>query len=531
MSATDTQSWTRIYSASDLAERTKAIVKQDGKQILLWRTEKAIYACNNRCPHEGYPLAEGTMAEGCILTCNWHNWKFDLESGETLVGGDALRLYPAKCEGDDILLDLSDPPPEELRAQALEGLREAFDEHEYERIARELGRFEQAGGGIYDALLQAFGWAADRYEFGITHAQAAAADWLTLRDSLSGAHVADRLVPAIEIVGHLSWDALMQRGPYPFAAGRAETWNAQQFEDAVESEDEAAAVRLLRAGLEDHGAVELRPALERAALRHYQNFGHTPIYLEKTFELVERFGERDLESLFLPLVRGLCMGAREDLIPEFHAYAPALEAWDETGTDVPSADDFRKAGVKACLDRISRAGGRVDELYDALMTASAEAMLAFDPQFRSHIDKPIQQNVDWLDFTHAVTHLNASRRICAHQPELWANAFAQTGCFLGRNATYVDWSRDLEAWKVEDPDAFLDGILTGMIDHDEPLYIYPAHVLKLATAVREEIALRPDAPFVPVLLAALNRFVNEPMKRKHPRRVARQALSFVEAQG
>ena len=35
-----------------------------------------VWACDNRCPHEGYPLVEGNLTDGCILTCNWHNWKF-----------------------------------------------------------------------------------------------------------------------------------------------------------------------------------------------------------------------------------------------------------------------------------------------------------------------------------------------------------------------------------------------------------------------------------------------------------------------
>ena len=33
------------------------------------------------------------------------------------------------------------------------------------------------------------------------------------------------------------------------------------------------------------------------------------------------------------------------------------------------------------------------------------------------------------------------------------------------------------------------------------------------------------------LAAALNRLVNSPLKRRHPTRVARQALSFVRAEG
>jgi nitrite reductase/ring-hydroxylating ferredoxin subunit len=48
-----------------------------------------------RCPHEGYPLAAGQVSPGdCVLTCNWHNWKFRLDTGECLIGGDHVRGYP-----------------------------------------------------------------------------------------------------------------------------------------------------------------------------------------------------------------------------------------------------------------------------------------------------------------------------------------------------------------------------------------------------------------------------------------------------
>ena len=531
MTMTETGEWIEAISAADLAEKGKAVVKLEGKQILLWQNGEDIYACNNRCPHEGYPLAEGTMADGCILTCNWHNWKFDLESGETLVGGDALRLYPVRRENGSVLLDLTDPPADELRAKALDGLEEAFKEHDYERMAREVARFERAGGDPFEVLRHAFAWAAERFEFGMTHAQAGAPDWLSLRDALSGHPDPERMIPVVEIVGHLSWDALMQPGPFPFPQGEAERFDADALEQAIEREDEAEALAQTRAGLRDGGPELVKPALERAALRHYQNFGHTPIYLEKTYELLDRLGPDAAAALFQPFVRTLCMGAREDLIPEFRSYAPTLEIWNGEGTEVPRPEDFRGAGVRKCLDMIAGAGGRLDELYHVLMYAAADAMLHFDAHYRRHIDKPVQQNVDWLDFTHAATHLNASRKICERQSGLWANGLLQTGCFLGRNATFVDWDMDVSEWTVDDRESFFADIFDGLLDHGEPLYIYPVHTLKLATALREEIARAPDAPWVPVALAALNRYLHEPAKKKHMRRVANQALSFVEAQG
>ena len=61
-------------------------------------------------PHEGYPLREGNLDDRCILTCNWHNWKFDLQSGRNLYGGEGLRTYPVEIRGGEVWIDLADPP-------------------------------------------------------------------------------------------------------------------------------------------------------------------------------------------------------------------------------------------------------------------------------------------------------------------------------------------------------------------------------------------------------------------------------------
>ena len=42
-------------------------------------------------------------------------------------------------------------------------------------------------------------------------------------------------------------------------------------------------------------------------------------------------------------------------------------------------------------------------------------MLHYDARYREYTDKPVQQNVDWLDFTHALTHLISARQICSRQ--------------------------------------------------------------------------------------------------------------------
>ena len=329
--------WQKAISLAELESRSRTVVKLDGKQILLLLSGGAIYACNNRCPHEGFPLSEGTLSEGCVLTCNWHSWRFDLESGETLTGGDALRRYSHEIRDGDIWLDVSDPPQEAMRAKALAGMKEAFDEHDYTRIAREVARFERAGGDADTALRHAFEWTIEGLETGTSHAHAAAPDWLRLRSTISADDLIERRIPVVEIIGHLSWDVLMQNGPFPLTEDEADNFDPDRFEQAIEDENESVAIAQARAGLREGGGQLLRPSLERASLRHYQNFGHSVIYLDKVYELIGVLGEQAEAALLLPLVRSFCTTAREDLIPEFKAYAPALAKWDNTGEGLPGS--------------------------------------------------------------------------------------------------------------------------------------------------------------------------------------------------
>src|SRR5215207_4608030 len=87
---------TPIAAVSDLSSGRK-VVRIDGKQIVLFRIEDRFYATDNRCPHMGYPLAQGTLTPssgGPTLTCDWHNWKFRLDDGHCILrGSEDVRSY------------------------------------------------------------------------------------------------------------------------------------------------------------------------------------------------------------------------------------------------------------------------------------------------------------------------------------------------------------------------------------------------------------------------------------------------------
>ena len=102
--------WQQALPLQRMREVSAQVVKLQGRQIAVFMHQGQLHACNNRCPHEGFPLVEGSIDGGCVLTCQWHNWKFDLSSGANLYGGDALRIYPVQVRGDAVWVNLVEPP-------------------------------------------------------------------------------------------------------------------------------------------------------------------------------------------------------------------------------------------------------------------------------------------------------------------------------------------------------------------------------------------------------------------------------------
>src|SRR5215472_11738071 len=150
---------------SELGQEGQKLVRKDGRQVLVIATGGGeLFAIANRCPHEGYPLSEGTLGPGCVLTGNWHNWKFDLASGRALIGRDPVRTYPVQTRSDEIFIDLTDPPAEAQRERALKGLEVAMADNDNARIAREVARLERAGFEAKTAIAHAFANNNDRLE-------------------------------------------------------------------------------------------------------------------------------------------------------------------------------------------------------------------------------------------------------------------------------------------------------------------------------------------------------------------------------
>lgn len=510
------------------AERRK-VVRKEGKQVLLLWQDGKVFALANRCPHEGYPLSEGTPGPGCVLTCNWHNWKFDLASGAALIGRDPVRVYAVELRNGEIFVELSDPPAEAQRERALKGLDSALADNDLARMAREVARLERAGFSADEALIHAVKRSSVHFENGMTHAYGAAPDWLTLAARASSPE--ERLAATLEPIAHLAWDTL-GAGEFPYAGGKG-TWDGNAFVAAVEREDEPAALALIRGAVAERVPyAKLRPALAEAALAHYADFGHSAIYALKAGQLIARLGEDVAEPVLLSLTRSLVQATREERLPEFRHYAHALAAWDGKGTKPIAADDLRRLAPAKILDRVVQSSGRpVREIYDALLGAGAWNLLNFDLSYDASTDKPIADNIGWLDFSHAITFANATRHLCEERPDLWPRALLQLALFVGRNAGYVTETNDAARWTVGDKKDFLKREMATLYDHGivEPIIV--CHRVKVLFALEDEANAAPGAPWADTMFAAVHRYLDTPMKRRHSLRLATQARDFIAREG
>jgi len=525
--------WRRAIELDRLRASGRATVKLGERQLALFIHDGVVHACNNRCPHEGYPLVEGALDADCKLTCHWHNWKFDLKTGANHYGGDSLRIYPVKLENGAVWVDTRDPPAHERVQRALVQLDAAMADHDAPRIARELARLAKAGATPELALGRAIERSHAHFRYGMTHAYAAAEVWLRLRDRVTDE--TQRLACATEALAYIAYDSLREPA-FEFEL-HPQRWDAPSFLAAIEAQDEARAASLLVGALDD-GLVfsDLEATLNLAALAHYNDFGHSLIYLVHVRGLIERLGASVQRPLLLAWLRSLTYATREDLLPDFRHYAAALAQWPARvsveAAELPIAS-FIGRSVRDTLAATLAAAAQVPplQLHHLLLQAAAVHLLRFDVGVEQRSDNPVADNVGWLDFSHAITFGHALRLQCLRQPGLWPQGLLQMALFVGRNSGYLaadDAAHPaLECWAVADAQAFDRQCRERVLDHGLAQYIYPAHLLKTWSAMRDEIALGvPDAA-AQALRAAVNRLFAAHFKQRHVLRTAHQALGFV----
>jgi 3-phenylpropionate/trans-cinnamate dioxygenase ferredoxin component len=100
-----------VCNLDELPEGTMRIIEEaDGRKIGVFRCDDGeLYAIEDRCSHDGGPLAEGEFDAGaCTVECPRHGSLFDLRTGrpKTLPAYQPVDTFEARVEGDKVELEV-----------------------------------------------------------------------------------------------------------------------------------------------------------------------------------------------------------------------------------------------------------------------------------------------------------------------------------------------------------------------------------------------------------------------------------------
>jgi nitrite reductase/ring-hydroxylating ferredoxin subunit/uncharacterized membrane protein len=98
------EDWTPVADEASVKELEPLLVKTAGVEIVLIREGGSLYGLLERCAHQGGPLHEGRIEDGCVV-CPWHSSRYRLSDGAALSGPTAhpqpavqVRVHDNKVE-------------------------------------------------------------------------------------------------------------------------------------------------------------------------------------------------------------------------------------------------------------------------------------------------------------------------------------------------------------------------------------------------------------------------------------------------
>ena len=105
--------WYRVLDLDELPEGRVKTVVAGHKSLALTHYQGQYGALDNRCPHQGGPLGEGSIENG-LLRCPWHGWDYCPLTGAppgALEVDDALETFPVEVRADGVYVGLEVEKP------------------------------------------------------------------------------------------------------------------------------------------------------------------------------------------------------------------------------------------------------------------------------------------------------------------------------------------------------------------------------------------------------------------------------------
>jgi pyruvate oxidase len=208
--------WHRVLDADQLGEGRVTTVTAGHRSIALTHFDGQFGALDNRCPHQGGPLGEGSIEKG-MLRCPWHGYDYCPLTGGSEFG-DSVVNYPIEIRDGGIYVAVEPEAPHartvsDVMAETMVawGVRHVFGMvgHSNLGLADALRRQEEAGNLTF---------------IGIRH-EGAAAFAASAYGKLTGRPAACLTIAGPGATNLLTglWDAKVDRAPILALTGQVDT--------------------------------------------------------------------------------------------------------------------------------------------------------------------------------------------------------------------------------------------------------------------------------------------------------------------
>jgi nitrite reductase/ring-hydroxylating ferredoxin subunit len=445
----------------DELRRNGCLTGKAGSQpICVFWSEGAAYALDDRCPHMGFPLHRGSVESG-LVTCHWHNARFDLSSGGTLdPWADDVRAYPVEIADGRVTVVIE--PERDRTGYLLHRLDEGLEQGITLVMAK-------AVLGLLDNAVAPSDIVRAGVDFGTRYRQAGWGAGLTVLTSMANVlpHL-DRADHGLALVHGLAFVSRDTRGRAPrfpllplggaLPAARLGDW----YRRFIETRSADAAERTLASAVATLNATTVAEIMFAAATDHvFLDGGHTIDFTNKAFEVLEHLGWERAADVLPTLVAQSASASRSeesgswrfphDLAGMISTAAASLperladardDGFDHDGDGVAKlawsllAED--PADVVAAIDEAIVAGIDPEELGRAVAYAAALRITRFHTQ---------NDHGDWDEVHHAFTSANALHQAIrrAPTPELLR------GVYHGALRVYLDRFLNVPAARLPEP--------------------------------------------------------------------------------
>ena len=436
--ATQVAQQIRAGSVEELKAGGCRVVTGGGHAIAVIYHDGQVYAVDNRCPHMGFPLDRGSVKDG-ILTCHWHNARFDLASGGTFNPfADDVRSFPVTVKDGQVWVD-PQPVQRDEEAHWLGRLRDGL-EHNIRLVTAKSVLGLHAAGADYRTPLRVGA------EFGTTYS---AVGWGAAMTMLTAAtnmlpHLFEEDQPVAMYQGllHVSRECAGRPprfvvDPLPTGETRPEVFR-QWFRNFIDVRDEDAAERSLRTAIElGIPPRDIADMIFAASTDHiYLDAGHTLDFANKAFELLDHIGWEHASQVLTSLVNGMARARRsQELSAWRHPIDLASMLW-QVREELPSLlEEGKHATGWNDADALAQRllGDNPDDIVDAIKDAirrgataeqlgGAAAHAAFLRMAHFHVSNEFN---DWDTVHNTLTAANALHRALqrAPSPELLRGVF------------------------------------------------------------------------------------------------------------